>query len=136
MRALGTAVCASESRQIPTDDDVAIDDAAPECELGPGAGDLLAAPLAPGAGERAARLVEIQREAAGVQPQQREPARVLLAGGYLLECHGRRERADRVVVAVRVTGGVQEGTGRPGVLRQDRLHLRSLEGVARRGRER
>ena len=129
-------MCGCESGEIASDHDVAVGDAAAERELRPEPADLLAAALAPGAREPAARLVEVQREAAGVEPQQREPARVLLAGGDLLQRDARRDRADRAVVAVRVPGVVQEEPGRLRVLLQDRLHLRGIERVARRDRER
>ena len=108
----------------------------PSANCGQKPRDLLAAPLAPLPRQVAARLVEVQREPAGVQPQQREPARVLLARRDLLVRHVGRERADRALVAVGVAGVVEEHPGHGGVVAEDRRRLRRVERVAGRDRER
>src|SRR5690606_1649209 len=73
-----------ETGQVAGDDCVAVGVAVAQGELGPLAGQFLAAAFAPGAGFVAAGLVEVQGVAAGVDAKEGEAARVLLDGAYFL----------------------------------------------------
>lgn len=88
--------------------DVAVRNGTPERKLGPRARDLLAAALAPLTRQPAPGLVEVQRKATAVEPQEREPSRVLLHCRDFLQRHPRRERTHRSFVAMGVPGVMQE----------------------------
>ena len=76
---------------------------------------------------RAAGLVVVEGESAGVDPEQTEAAGIVLDGADLLQCDMRGLRQDGALVAVGVAGVVEEDAGCVGVGVEDGAGLAAAE---------